>query len=118
MMARVAKRFYRARHLRPGARRPAQRSWKNIISIGDSWSERNALQEVVLGRMQRDRHGRWKECRCKVVKLKSEPTVTELSAQLLTIGEALPAFAHHDGDLDIELRDADLAGAYAAIGQL
>jgi len=61
-----------------------------------------------MGRAQRDRNGRWKECRCKTVTFKSEPTLAELTEQLRAIAKALPALVHHDGDVDWEVEKGDL----------
>jgi len=77
------------------------RSWKNVMSIGDSDAERLALQDVVLWRSQRE------ECRCKVVTFKAEPSVAELSAQLAQVAEALPTFVRYDGDLDLAFDHGD-----------
>jgi len=107
-MAKVIRSFYRAVRSRRSDRHKG-RSWKNVLSVGDSNVERFALQDVVMQHVQRDRFGRWKECRCKTLKLKSEPTVVELTQQLRRLSQQLPAFVGHDGDLDFELfGDLDL----------
>lgn len=81
------------------------RSWKNVLSIGDSDAERLALQDVMWWRVQRGNGGRWKMCRCKSVKLKQEPSVTELSAQLLQLAQLLPTCVQHNDDLDLMFDD-------------
>lgn len=81
------------------------RSWKNIVSIGDSAAERLALQDLVFKRCQRDRHGRWKECRCKTLKLIAEPDLGQLTAQLRRVAQLLPALVRHDGDADLDVAD-------------
>mmetsp|Transcript_78351 Transcript_78351/g.227338 ORF Transcript_78351/g.227338 Transcript_78351/m.227338 type:complete len:358 (-) Transcript_78351:88-1161(-) len=102
-MMKVVRKFYRT----SVGTNAKERSWKNVLSIGDSNAEKLALQDIVLSRIQRDRKGRWKECRCKTVKLKSEPTLLELTAQLRKVSESLPALVTHDGDLDLEFDESD-----------
>lgn len=61
-ISKVLRGFYRTVKRRSSdPSRPRGRSWKNVLSIGDSTAERFAVQDVVLGRVQRDRRGRWKE---------------------------------------------------------
>ena len=70
------------------------RSWKNLVSIGDSTAERFALQDVVYRHVQRGRLGRWKECRCKTLQLFLEPSLEQL--------QCLPALVTHVADVDVE----------------
>lgn len=84
------------------------RSWKNIISVGDSHAERLALQDVVFRHQQRDRLGRWKDCRCKTVKLQDEPALEDIVIQLRVVRQWLPTLAHHDGDIDMDFDELDL----------
>lgn len=77
--------------------------WKHIVSIGDSEAEQHALQDVMMGRAPFDREGGWSRCHCKTVKLKSEPTLEELTAQLRILSQWLPTIARHDGDLDFDV---------------
>jgi len=84
-----------------------RRSWKNLVSIGDSSAERCALQDVVFRRVQRSRHGRWKECRCKTLMLMQEPSLEQLTAQLQRVRQSLPALVTHDGDVDTILDSLD-----------
>lgn len=58
-MRRAVKKFY--------SRRNSQ-SWKSVLSVGDSTTERDALVELLMRRTQPDRDGRDKLCRCKTVK--------------------------------------------------
>uniref|UniRef100_A0A6U6WAB0 Uncharacterized protein n=1 Tax=Zooxanthella nutricula TaxID=1333877 RepID=A0A6U6WAB0_9DINO len=99
-MARVIQDFYTGRLEGIAGR---ARSWKNILSIGDSWAERNALQDLVFSKTQRDRRGRWKECRCKTMKLLTEPTLAQLTEQVSVVAQWIPTLVCHDGDLDINL---------------
>lgn len=94
-----------------------KKSWKNIISIGDSEAERLALQDVVFRRLQKDRDGGSKNCRCKTVRLASKPTLEDLTNELNAIAQWLPTLANHDGDLDLgfdgrELTFAGIGGVY------
>lgn len=99
-MSRIVKQFY-------GTNSKTSRSWKNVISIGDSSAERSALQDVVLRREQRDSHGEPKECRCKVIKLISEPSVERLIAQVQVLSTWILTIVSQDGDLDIDFEDFD-----------
>uniref|UniRef100_A0A7S4SH59 Uncharacterized protein n=1 Tax=Alexandrium monilatum TaxID=311494 RepID=A0A7S4SH59_9DINO len=107
-MSRVVKEFYGT----CGGRRG--RSWKNVLSIGDSESERLALQDVIFRRVQRDHRGNWQECRCKVLKLLDEPSLEQLVGQLEPLSSWLAFIVQYDGDLDIdfgkELDDPEIAG--------
>jgi hypothetical protein len=95
-MTRIIKEFYRGR------------SWKNIMSIGDSHAERLALQDVALRHSQRDRNGAWKEFRYKTVRLLSDPTLEELTKQLRIVTNWLPTLLHHDDDLDLEFDPVEM----------
>mmetsp|Transcript_48354 Transcript_48354/g.136020 ORF Transcript_48354/g.136020 Transcript_48354/m.136020 type:complete len:384 (-) Transcript_48354:183-1334(-) len=108
-MMKVVRNFYRTSI----GNETKERSWKNVVSIGDSTAEKLALQDIVLARVQRDRKGRWKDCRCKTIKLKTEPTLAELSAQLCRVAESLPALVMHDGDLDMEFEEEEVQEAIA-----
>jgi len=78
-------------------------SWKNVISIGDSIFERDAVRRVVLNRPCQQ-----KKCRTKTAKLLDEPEVDELIAQVRVIHDALGLMVHYDGNLDIEIDEEDL----------
>merc|ERR1712050_151124 len=56
--------------------RYAHQSWKNVISVGDSIFERDALRRVVL------LHQSKKKCRTKTLKLFDDPEVYELIQQV------------------------------------
>jgi hypothetical protein len=108
-MARVIKKFYREPNfIRRTMRVGTRRSWKNIISIGDSQAERLALQDIVFQHTQRDRYGRCKECRCKTLLLMQEPNIQDLIRQHRAIREGLAALVRHDGDIDIEFAQYDI----------
>merc|ERR1740121_1978475 len=83
--------------------RYARQSWKNVISIGDSIFERDAVRNVVL---QRPMPGR--KCRTKTLKLFDNPGIEELIEQVRLVHEGLHAMVQHDGELNIEIDEADL----------
>lgn len=78
-------------------------SWKNVISIGDSIFERDAVRRVVLNREDSK-----KRCRTKTAKLLDEPEVDELIAQVRVIHDSLGLMVQYDGNLDIEIDEDDL----------
>jgi hypothetical protein len=83
--------------------RYSHQSWKNVISIGDSIFERDAVRRVVLNRPNSK-----KKCRTKTAKLLDEPTVEELIAEVNVIHDALGLMVQYDGNLDIEIDEEDL----------
>lgn len=83
--------------------RYTHQSWKNIISIGDSIFERDAVRQVVLNRPNTQR-----KCRTKTAKLVDEPEIGELIAQVRVIHDALGLMVQYDGNLDIEIDEEDL----------
>jgi len=83
--------------------RYAHQSWKNVISIGDSIFERDAVRRVVLNRPTHE-----KRCRTKTAKLLDEPAIDELIAQVRVIHESLSMMVQYDGNLDIEIDEEDL----------
>jgi hypothetical protein len=80
-----------------------RQSWKNVISIGDSIFERDAVRRVVLNRPTAK-----KKCRTKTAKLLDEPEIDELVAQVRVIHDALGLMVQYDGNLDIEIDEEDL----------
>eukprot|EP00929_Paragymnodinium_shiwhaense_P097270 TRINITY_DN5900_c0_g1_i1.p1 TRINITY_DN5900_c0_g1~~TRINITY_DN5900_c0_g1_i1.p1 ORF type:complete len:345 (-),score=46.92 TRINITY_DN5900_c0_g1_i1:114-1079(-) len=78
-------------------------SWKNVISIGDSVFERDAVRRVVLNRPNPT-----KKCRTKTAKFLDEPTIEELIAQVKIIHDAMSMMVQYDGNLDIEVDEEDL----------
>lgn len=83
--------------------RYAHQSWKNVVSIGDSIFERDAVRRVVLNRPSAK-----KKCRTKTAKLLDEPEIDELIAQVRIIHDALGLMVQYDGNLDIEIDEEDL----------
>jgi len=103
-MERVLRCFYGKCH---GPRKGQGRSWKNVLSIGDSSAERLALQDVVFQHPQVDRRGRYKECRCKCVKMLSEPSLGFLTIELQVLLSWMHAMVVYDGDIDVDFSDLD-----------
>lgn len=93
----VIKRFYKTGH--------RSRSWKNIISIGDSECEKWAVQDVVFRHEQKDRSGLEKRCRCKAVKMLERPDLLFLTGQLQAIISWIAKISSYDGDIDMDLDD-------------
>mmetsp|Transcript_110764 Transcript_110764/g.357430 ORF Transcript_110764/g.357430 Transcript_110764/m.357430 type:complete len:347 (-) Transcript_110764:121-1161(-) len=89
-------------------RRKRPRSWKNLLSVGDSEAERHALQDVILRRLQKDHSGRGKACRCKTLKLVDEPDLPTLTKELCRVAMLLHSLVFHDGDIHIDLDDCDI----------
>lgn len=80
------------------SRYPGQ-TWKNIFSIGDMHYERDALQEVTFTRVSPPRE----DIRTKVIVVPTKPTLKELTLRLRFGEILLPAYVHHDGDIDLDL---------------
>jgi len=77
--------------------------FKNIISVGDSDFERHGTIKAC----EEYRNSTVDRCdlRVKTLKLVSDPTVEELTAQLTLAARWLPFIVNHDGDLDLEIED-------------
>jgi hypothetical protein len=82
-------------------------SWKNIMSIGDSETERNALTEVVFTHSQPDRHGQEKTCRCKTIKVPDDPNLQQLSTSLEVLTGWIQPLILHDGDLNLDFSNTE-----------
>jgi hypothetical protein len=107
-MDRLIKQFYK--NSTPASMAGKPRSWKNIVSVGDSCAERLALQDLVFRRMQRSGSGDWKECRCKTLLLLENPTLEQLSKELRTVTKLISVLVHHDGDIHVDVDADDLVG--------
>mmetsp|Transcript_96783 Transcript_96783/g.172157 ORF Transcript_96783/g.172157 Transcript_96783/m.172157 type:complete len:476 (+) Transcript_96783:101-1528(+) len=79
------------------------RSWKNIISIGDSDLERNAITELSMRHSQSDRSGQEKRFRLKIVKFLCEPSIDELTTELQALHSLLFQVAQHNEDLFFDM---------------
>jgi hypothetical protein len=109
-MTQVVKKFYSqndSRRRRGKTQSLSARSWKNIISVGDSPCEGLALQDIVFRHKQFTSSGVTKTCRCKVLKMVEFPTLERLTAELQVLMVWLQKLAHHDGDIDVDLEDIE-----------
>eukprot|EP00404_Azadinium_spinosum_P042756 CAMPEP_0180834944 /NCGR_PEP_ID=MMETSP1038_2-20121128/78118_1 /TAXON_ID=632150 /ORGANISM="Azadinium spinosum, Strain 3D9" /LENGTH=420 /DNA_ID=CAMNT_0022878195 /DNA_START=232 /DNA_END=1492 /DNA_ORIENTATION=+ len=79
-----------------------KREWKNVISIGDSIVERDAITEVLWSH---GAHLANPPC-CKTVKLMEEPSVEQLGAELTLLGMWLRSMASFNGDFDVNMDDS------------
>lgn len=77
--------------------------WKNVLSIGDSIVERDAVTEVLWGHDQ----GADRVPCCKTVKLMEEPSVEQLGAQLVLLSMWLRSMAAHGEDFDVVMDDSE-----------
>lgn len=86
-----------------------KRPWMNVISIGDSIVERDAITELLWSRDQDGQESsssRMMPC-CKTVKLLEEPSVEQLGAELVLLGKWLRSMATHDEDFDVVMDDSE-----------
>jgi len=76
--------------------------WKNVISIGDSIVERDALKEILWCNSsdEEDPH-------CKTVKLMEDPSVEQLGAELVLLNVWLQSMALHKADFDVMMDDTE-----------
>jgi len=113
-MERVIRRFYSKSH---GQTKRQGRSWKNVLSIGDSMAERLALQDVVFRRRQVDKRGMYKACRCKCVKMLGEPCLGLLTVELQVLLSWMKALVLHDGDIDVDFSDLEEESPWSPTGK-
>jgi len=85
-------------------------SWKNVISIGDMRYEHDAVTELGYRRNPK----RPEKLRTKAIIVPTGPSISELTHRLLVGRLLLPAYVHHDDDLDLDLHK--VADPLAAIG--
>lgn len=98
-MARVLKGFYRC------PLTATTKSWKNILCIGDSEAEQEAIQELTMLHCQVDTKGRNKDFRTKVVKLQADPSIELLQMQIQLLESWLDRMAMQDGDFSVDFED-------------
>lgn len=72
----------------------------NVVSIGDSWTEQNAIKDVLWS--PRPEHLPKGEHLCKTVKLLEGPTLQQLGDQLRVLGPWLSDIVEHRGDIDLD----------------
>jgi len=70
-------------------------AWRNIISIGDSIVERDAIKELLWSLEQESTP------RCKTVKLMEEPSIEQLGAELVLLQTWMQSMVKHEDDFDI-----------------
>lgn len=80
-----------------------KRPWKNIISIGDSLVERDAVKDVIWNWAQKV----GVDACCKTAKLMNEPSVEQLTAELLLVSSWLQKMVRHEEDFDIDMDHSD-----------
>jgi len=85
------------------SRYPAQ-TWKNILSFGDMEYERDAVIDLGFRRVPPEAEK--ETLRVKAVSIPTAPALSEITFRLKLHFELLPAYVHHDGDLDLALEDA------------
>jgi len=74
---------------------------QNVISIGDSVYERDALHNVVADLQMEKR-----QCNAKTAKLLDGPSISSLIHQLSFVHDSITEIVEHDGPVDVEI-DAD-----------
>lgn len=77
--------------------------WCNVLSVGDSVIERDAITEVMWGH----ENGSGMSPSCKTVKLMEEPSVEQLQAQLMLLSMWISRLAHQASDFDIAMDDSE-----------
>lgn len=74
--------------------------WVNVLSVGDSVTERDALTNLLWEQAE-------KSC-CKTIKLLNDPTLEQLESQLAIIQNHLPNLARQDEDIHFDLDESCL----------
>lgn len=83
-------------------------SWKNVISVGDAYYERDAMRNVAG-----ERPSKTKQCRTKTIKTLDEPDADMLVRQLKVVHDAIGYLVAYPGNVDIFVTDDDLALQYS-----
>jgi len=108
----VAKRATMMKCLRKlyGKRSLTQAARMNVISIGDSLAEKEALKEVLWAscESQRDPQGKIITPLCKTVKFFYQPSAAILGDQLQLVAMWLRRMAVHSEDFDVSMDSKDL----------
>ena len=82
------------------------KSWKNVISIGDSVYEQRALQNVMHEYKVMTGN---RKCRCKTVKLREQPDFDTLIHQLTILNDYMEKLVKFQYSCDIDVTDAAAA---------
>ena len=77
-----------------------KQSWKNVLSIGDSFFEVQALRDLVSDHRKAESE---KRCRAKTVKLAEAPDMDQVQAQLSVLLSWMRPLVSLDDDADIDL---------------
>lgn len=80
-----------------------KKPWRNVISVGDSIVERDAIREVLWGHKQDSDV----VPSCKTVKLMEEPSPDQLGSELALVGLWLRQMALHPEDFDVVMDDSE-----------
>lgn len=85
---------------------------QNVLSVGDSFSERDATRALLCSRAGLLPQAQF----CKTLKLMSEPSLKALSDQLRHLAAHLELFVSHKGDLDLLIDSPEeIAAAVASL---
>lgn len=106
--ATLAKRNAMRRECREFFSRYPGQTWKNIISIGDSMYEHDALQDMTF--LLPPEH----DVRTKTIVLPTAPTLSQIASRLQFSTIFLPRYVDFDGDIDLNLQSP--GDPLAAIG--
>ncbi|CAL1132868.1 unnamed protein product [Cladocopium goreaui] len=85
--------------------------WKNVLSIGDSVTERTAITELLWAHMGEDS----RSC-CKTLKMLQDPTIEQLQMELNIIKDALPEMAKRGEDFSLCIDETGQKVAAAETG--
>jgi len=83
------------------------RSWKNIVSIGDSDLEHEAVRDIISQHEQLDSAGKPKKCRCKCLKMVEAPQLRYLTSELQVLQNWLWNVAQFDGNFVLDFDSSD-----------
>lgn len=77
--------------------------WRNVLSIGDSVTERTAITELLWAHMGEDA----RSC-CKTLKMLQDPSIEQLQMELNVIKDALPGMAKRSEDFSFSIDERGL----------
>jgi len=85
----------------PSSRRRKKATRANVLSVGDSNTEKDAIMEVLWNLSEDGTETPL----CKTVKMADQPAVQLLSDQLTILSQWIPGLAAQNEDLDINMED-------------
>eukprot|EP00929_Paragymnodinium_shiwhaense_P063483 TRINITY_DN31705_c0_g1_i1.p1 TRINITY_DN31705_c0_g1~~TRINITY_DN31705_c0_g1_i1.p1 ORF type:complete len:717 (+),score=182.69 TRINITY_DN31705_c0_g1_i1:89-2239(+) len=100
---RLMKQISMQKELKRHYKRRPNPSWKNVLSIGDSEVEQEALIEAIFRRIQHDKNGDVATCHCKTVLLPDEPSLVQLTVELEVLNVWLDTLVGYDGHVALDL---------------